>query len=618
MIEKISSPADLKQLTDDEALALCGEIREKLLDTVSKTGGHLASNLGVVELTVALHRVFDSPDDKIIFDVGHQSYVHKMLTGRYGQMDTLRSFGGLSGFTKRDESEHDPFGCGHASTSLSAAVGIAAANKLSGKQDHVIAVVGDGAFTGGMIYEALNNCEDKTRLIVVLNQNEMSISPNVGGISSYFSRFRSSVRYFRFKNGTKQFFGRIPVVGGACIAVGRLIRNAAKRVLMRENLFELMGLSYYGPIDGNNMRDLETILGEAKNDGRCSVVHICTKKGKGYAPAEENPDLFHGVGKFDVESGRIAEKDGKTLSQAFGEALTAAAEADDRVCAVTAAMTDGTGLCGFAQKFPDRLFDVGIAEEHAATFAAGLATQGYKPVFAVYSTFAQRSFDQIIHDIALQKLPVVLALDRAGFVNSDGPTHHGLFDVSMLLTVPDMHIYSVESYDDMNYALSQALSCGGPAAIRYAKGVPADYDRAIFKDIKGMSFRDFGRDPRVAVITYGRLTYNVLLAALDAFQSGVSVRVIRLTDLWPINIEKLRLLTHGVSAVYFAEEGIRSGGLSQVMLDRMLENGLLDGKKVHIDAVDGIFVPHGHDDRLYEYCGLDRASLTRRITELSQ
>ncbi len=618
MIENITSPSDLKKLSSDEAETLCGEIRASLLDTVSKTGGHLASNLGVVELTVALHRVFDSPNDKIIFDVGHQSYVHKMLTGRYGQMDTLRSFGGLSGFTKREESVHDPFGCGHASTSLSAAVGIAAANKLSGKEDFVVAVVGDGAFTGGMIYEALNNCEDMSRLIVVLNQNEMSISPNVGRISSYFSRFRSSVRYFRFKNGTKQFFGRIPVVGNACIAAGRLVRNAAKRVLMRENLFEIMGLAYYGPLDGNNLKDLETILNEAKHDGKCSVVHICTKKGKGYAPAEENPDLFHGVGKFDLKTGKLAHSGGKTLSQAFGETLTEMASEDGRICAVTAAMTDGTGLCEFAHRFPERLFDVGIAEEHAATFAAGLATQGYKPVFAVYSTFAQRSFDQIVHDIALQKLPVVLALDRAGFVNSDGPTHHGLFDVSMLLSVPNMHIYSVESCDDMRYALGEALSCGGPAAIRYAKGEPCDYDRAIFKDMKGISFRDFGRDPHIAVITYGRLTYNVLLAALEACKNGISVRVIKLTDLWPINTEKLRLLTNGVTAVYFAEEGIRHGGLSEVLLDKMTECGLLEGKKTHIDAVDGIFVPHGSDDRLYKFCGLDSASIAARIAELSR
>ncbi|MBP5231715.1 MAG: 1-deoxy-D-xylulose-5-phosphate synthase [Clostridia bacterium] len=441
ILETISSPEDLKQIPAEQIPALTNEIREELLRTVSQTGGHLASNLGVVELTVALHRVFDCPTDSILFDVGHQSYVHKLLTGRSGAFSSLRSFGGLSGFTSREESECDAFGCGHSSTSVSAAVGIATANRLNGSDAYTVAVIGDGAFTGGMVYEALNNCAGCTNLIIVLNDNNMSIAKNVGAMDTYLNRFRNSAKYFRMKNGIKQFFGKIPLIGGGLVRVSRAVKRGVKKLLIRENFFEHLGLSYYGPLDGNDEALLETVLKEAKKDGKCSVVHVCTKKGKGYSPAEERPDLYHGVGRFRPEEGVLPQPDApQTFSDAFGEALCDLAEENRDICAITAAMPDGTGLLPFQERFPDRFFDVGIAEEHAVTFACGLAAKGLRPVFAVYATFAQRCYDQILHDCAIQKLPVVFAFDRAGFVGPDGVTHHGVFDVSFLNAIPGIDI----------------------------------------------------------------------------------------------------------------------------------------------------------------------------------
>lgn len=607
LLQNINSPKDLKELGDAELKTLSDEIRQTLLDTVSKNGGHLAANLCVVELTLALHRVFDSPKDKIIFDVGHQSYVHKLLTGRRDEFSTLRKFGGISGFPKRSESEHDAFGAGHSSTSISAAAGIAAANQLSGSDAYTVAVVGDGAFTGGMIYEALNNCADKERLIIVLNDNDMSISPNVGGMSKYFSKVRTSAKYFRFKNGVKRFFEKTPLVGNSLIKISRKIKNSFKKVVLSQNFFEQFGLSYYGPLDGNDEKHLEIVLREAKDDKKCSVVHICTTKGKGYKPAEERPDLFHGVSGFDIESGEIKGGGCESFSSHFGKLICEKAENDQRIAAITAAMPDGTGLSEFAKRFPERFFDVGIAEEHALTFACGLATEGIIPVFAVYSTFMQRAFDQFIHDAALQKLHVIVMLDRAGLVANDGATHHGIFDTAFISEIPDVILYSPDSFESFDECFNKALTADCPVVIRYPKS--GDIQKDGFIRGNGFECRDFGSDPKSALLTYGRLSETAISAANSRLNKGFATRVITLTQLHPLNSDLVAKLLDGIDNIVFAEEGIKNGGVAQRLCADLCENRLLDGKRFVIKAIDGIFPQHGSNNELLSVLSLSETDI---------
>ncbi|HAN22043.1 MAG TPA: 1-deoxy-D-xylulose-5-phosphate synthase [Clostridiales bacterium] len=618
ILENVNSPNDIKNLTKPELDQLMSELRDLVVKTVSKTGGHLASNLGVVELTVALHRIFDSPNDKIIWDVGHQSYIHKILTGRKDRMESLRQYGGLSGFTKQEESEHDPFGAGHSSTSISAAVGIASANKLDGKENFTIAVVGDGAFTGGMIYEALNNCADKDRLIIILNDNEMSISPNVGGMSRYFRRFRTTARYFKFKHRLKKMFGAIPLIGKSFVSLARKTKNGFKRLVVSENFFEVLGLTYYGPLNGNDENHLEVVLNEAKINQKCSVIHICTKKGKGYSFAEEKPDLYHSVGGFDIESGEIKNGHKQSFSDCFGDIIVDAAKKDKDICAITAAMSGGTGLDNFANDFPERFFDVGIAEAHALTFSAGLASQGKKAVFAVYSTFFQRAYDQLLHDVAIQKLPVILALDRAGLVADDGPTHHGVFDVAIINHIPEVDIYSPESFEDMRYAFEKAFISKNSVAIRYPKGTPEEYDRSIFKNIGDMSFCDFGAYPTVSIITYGKITKNALLAAAELYKNGVNSRVIKLLRIKPIDFNKLLMLTDGTASLYILEEGIKTGGVGEVIVTYLFENNNIDGKKIKIRAINDTFITHGNNELLYKDCGFLPSQIAAEIIEFTK
>lgn len=615
ILENINSPKDIMNLSQSDIDILVSELRETVVNTVSVTGGHLASNLGVIELTVALHRIFDSPEDKIIWDVGHQSYIHKILTGRKDRFDSLRQYNGLSGFTKRDESVHDPFGAGHSSTSVSAAVGIAAANKLEGNNNFTIAVVGDGAFTGGMIYEALNNCADKDRLIIILNDNEMSISPNVGGMSNYFRRFRTTARYFRFKNFLKSFFGGIPFIGKALVKIFRKFKNGIKRFLVSENFFEVMGISYYGPLDGNNTKHLEAVLKEAKKDGKCSVVHIITKKGKGYSFAEEKPDLFHSVKGFDIDSGELKNGYKKSFSEFFGELITKAGATDRNICAVTAAMGNGTGLDSFEEAFPERFFDVGIAEGHALTFSAGLASQGKKPVFAVYSTFFQRAYDQLLHDAALQELPIILALDRAGLVPDDGPTHHGVFDVSIVNGIPNTEIYSPDSFEELTYSFENALKSKNSVSIRYPKGAPDEYDRSIFKNIDGISYCDFGRNPATAIITYGKITKNALYAAAELYKNNINTRVIKLVRIKPIDYEALSFLTEEIDNIYVLEEGIKAGGVGENIAAYFAENCISTGKRIKIRAINNVFVGHGDIRLLYKDCGFLPEQIFEEITD---
>ncbi len=613
ILEKINSPKDIKSLTIDELNTLSAEIRQEIIATVSKNGGHLAANLCVVELTLALHRVFDSPKDKIIFDVGHQSYIHKLLTGRREEFSELRKFNGISGFPKRSESEHDAFGAGHSSTSISAAAGIAAANLLLDSDAYTVAVVGDGAFTGGMIYEALNNCSDKEKLIIVLNDNDMSISPNVGAMSKYFSKVRSSAKYFRIKNGTKKFFEHIPLVGDGMIKIARTLKNSFKRVAMSQNFFEQFGLNYYGPVNGDDISHIESLLNEAKDDRKCSVVHVCTTKGKGYAPAEQHPDVFHGVSGFDIETGQIKCGGKKSFSEQFGNILCDRAENNKKIVAITAAMPDGTGMAEFAKRFPDRFFDVGIAEEHAMTFACGLATEGFIPIFAVYSTFMQRAFDQLIHDAALQNLHVIVMLDRAGLVANDGATHHGIFDSAFISEIPNVTFYAPNDFASLAEYFDKALTADGPVVIRYPKGCECNTEN--FTKCDGFEYIDIGTSPKSAIITYGRLTDNAVKSATLCENQGVGVRVISISRLSPLPEDSVINTLDGIDNIVFAEEGIKNGGVGQRLCSAMAEKGVIKNRRFVIKAIDNDFPQHGSNDELLKTLSLSANDIANAVLE---
>ncbi len=600
-----------------ELEVLADEIRAVILDTVSQSGGHLASNLGLVETTLMLHKLFDVPEDKLIFDVGHQCYTHKLLTGRYEAFGTLRKKDGISGFPNRFESPCDPLTAGHSGASVSASLGIATAFKMTGNDHFAVAVVGDGSFTNGMIYEALNNCNNKDiRLIILLNDNEMSISPNVGSLARYLSRFRTSGRYYRFKRRFQKVFGKIPVIGKGTIAFCRRIKDALKRAFYKQPFFEALGVRYYGPVDGNDLERLQIVLEEAKRDGKCCLVHVKTVKGKGYAPAEQTPSLYHSVGAFDKASG-ISGFSGDDFSACFGRLMEQNAAKDDRLCVITAAMCDGTGLTGFAESHPERFFDVGIAEEHAVTFSGGLALSGYHPVCALYSTFSQRVYDQLIHDISLQKLPLVLAIDRAGFVPGDGETHQGIFDCAFLSTIPGTVIYAPDSYEEMDRTFSLALSGDGITAVRYAKGSPRDYERRAFSDHGDYSVYCAGAEngaPTVALLTYGRLTANAFAAANALAKRGLSVRLIKLLRVFPYAEKKRDALLRefdGIRDVFFFEEGIRAGGIAEKTGLMLAEAGL--SVRYHITAVDGIFPRHATVEQLEHEFGLDEAGMTETV-----
>ncbi len=604
MLETIRSPQDVKNIPADKLDVFAQEIRKKLLEVVSQNGGHLAANLGVVELTVALHRVFSCPEDSLIFDVGHQAYVHKLLTGRLEQFHTLRKHGGLSGFPKISESEYDAFGCGHSSTSISAAIGIAAAKRLRGDDSYTVAVIGDGAFTGGMAYEALNNCAGNDRLIIILNDNTMSIARNVGAMDNYLNRFRNSAKYFRMKAKVKRAFQKIPLVGKGLVKITTKIKKKLRHLLVRENFFEHLGLQYYGPLDGNDESLLEAVLGEAKEDSHCSVIHICTQKGKGYSFAEERPDLFHGIGRFDPATGEPVSRSGENFSSVFGDTLCEIARTNETVCAISAAMPDGTGLTGFAEEFPRRFFDVGIAEEHAVTFACGLARQGMKPVFAVYSTFAQRAYDQLVHDAALQNLPIVLALDRAGLVGEDGPTHHGIFDSAFLQQIPGFTVYSPETYSELRDCLHQAIALPSPSALRYPRGKEEPCTDTPVLQTKELCVYDYGETPSVVFYTYGRLCGEVRRAAAMLQKRGTACRVVKLIRLKPLDFHTLAIYARGASMLYVAEEGIREGGVGESLLASFAEMGICKDKNLCIRAISKTFPTHGSTAELYADLGL--------------
>ena len=605
MLEKIHSPTDLKRLTREETEALAAEIRRTIIDTVSATGGHLASNLGMVEATIALHRHFDSPKDKIVFDVSHQCYAHKLLTGRYHDFHTLRQSGGISGFTNREESEHDILTEGHSGSSVSAALGIATAEKMKGSDAYTIAVLGDGSLTNGMIYEALNNCAGKNvNLIILLNDNDMSISRNIGGLHEYLSRIRTSKRYYRLKHRTEKILSAIPLIGRPILIGSKKLKDAAKRFFVKNNIFEDLGLIYLGPVDGHNPEKLDIVLEEAKTKHTCCIVHMVTKKGRGYPFSEKEPDKYHGVGSFEKEKG-IVPSSAESFSSKVGEILCEKAETDASVCAITAAMCDGTGLAPFSQTYADRFFDVGIAEEHAVTFASGLSANGLKPVVLLYSTFAQRIYDQLSHDVAIQKLPFILALDRAGLVPNDGITHQGIFDYNIFSTIPNTEIFSPETYDELKNAFSHGFASDKITVIRYPKGSYHAYEPSfpMLSNENTLAYTENIETAETVIVTFGRLTKT----AHDAIKlSGKNIGLLKLIQIFPLEHKKIAHLLRNAKNIYFLEEGYRTGGVSEKIA------AYLKDKNIKIHAIEN-FVEHGNLADLNTLCGFTAETIANKL-----
>lgn len=608
---KLNLPDDLKKLNIDELETLATEIRSKMIKTVSQNGGHLSSNLGVVELSIAMHRMFNSPNDKFVWDVGHQIYAHKLLTGRVNEFDTLRTENGISGFCAPNESEHDTFYSGHSSTSISSALGIAEANKRLGKNDYTIAVIGDGALTGGMAYEALNNAgRSGTRLIVILNDNEMSISENVGSMARYLAVVRSKPEYNKLKAKTESTLNKIPLIGSGIAHFVSKIKSDIKSTMYESTFFEDLGFKYMGPIDGHNLEHLCEALDSAKLVNAPVLLHISTTKGKGYDFAEKSPSIYHGISKFNVETGEPVSG-GANFSSEFGEELCLLAKENDKVCAITAAMALGTGLKDFSQKYSNRFYDVGIAEEHAVTFASGLAKGGMIPVVALYSTFLQRAYDQLVHDGTLQQQKVIIGVDRAGFVGEDGVTHQGLLDVSLLNSIPGVTIYSPFTFDVMRKDLSNAVDdASNLTIIRYPRGgetvIPSTYN------ITNNDFDYFDNKSSKLIISYGRVTAEVINAVEKLKNSGVNISIIALNKIKPINNEVYNLALK-YTEIYFYEEAVRSGSIGQSFADLLFEKGY-KGIFEHI-AVDDTFVPHASVKSLLKKYNLDTENIIEKFSE---
>lgn len=618
-LSQINSPDDLKALPKEELAPLAEEIRRFLVANVTKTGGHLASNLGAVELTLAIHRVFSTPKDHLIFDVGHQSYVHKILTGRKDRFSELRQGGGMSGFPKRTESEHDCFGCGHSSTSLSAALGFAEADRISGSDAYTVCVFGDGAYTGGMIHEALNNSRRKLRLIMILNENEMSISKNVGRFARNLSHLRSSEGYFRTKDITASVLLHIPLIGRSIFNGFRWIKNALKGVLYGTNYFENIGLYYLGPVDGNDEEAVERLLREAKDSQQSCIIHVKTKKGKGYAPAEADPGKYHGL----APAGKVVPA-GTSFSDEMGLCLTEMARKDTSVCAITAAMVNGTGLLPFQKAHPARFFDVGIAEEHAVTFAAGLSASGYRPVVAIYSTFLQRAYDNIIHDVALQNLPVVFCIDRAGLNASDGATHHGIFDVAFLSQIPNLKIYTPITRDALRRSLELALNDSVASAIRYPSGHEDPAVAELFyteKQSSGVAVRSSFR-PACAetldgvIVTHGRIVSEAMAALSILREQGKLVGILLLEQLKPyeeIAEQVQALLPKHSCKILFLEEEVYAGGMGMMLSDALSAYSVMQNKDVRVLALKDDFGIQEKNEPILRSVGLDRESIAREF-----
>lgn len=615
ILERINGHEDLLSLSSDERTALCSEIREFLISSVSKTGGHLAGNLGTVELNVAIETVFDTMKDRLVFDVGHQSYVHKLLTGRRADFARLRQYGGISGFPKPEESDADAFVAGHASNSVSIALGMARARTLLHQDYHVVALIGDGACTGGMAYEGLNDAAVSGEpMVIILNDNEMSIGKNVGGMSRHLSRLRSSEKYLGAKRVYRRIMKKLP--GGKTIyEMSSRVKNRLKRLLLKATIFENMGFTYLGPADGHDLPGLISLLTAAKDLREPVVVHVHTKKGKGYAFAEEDPAKFHGIGKFNPVTGKKLAPKVKTFSDSFGECLEQLAENDPRVCAITAAMPGGTGILKFQRRFPDRTFDVGIAEEHAVSMAGGLAKQGMIPVVALYSTFLQRSFDQIMEDVGLLGLHVVFAVDRAGLVGDDGPTHHGVFDVGFLRQVPGMRILTPVSLAEQQDMLRWAVEeCTGPVAIRYPRGTEGSYQNSDWQGLEGSLVKCHRNGKDITLITYGTLLENVMQSAQLLAQQGIEATVLRLLTVADLPAQQVAKQIIPGKPVIILEETCSNSGIREALaweLEKSCPGCLVEGKDLGPN-----FVPHGGQKELYRHCGLDEQSIAEFAREV--
>jgi 1-deoxy-D-xylulose-5-phosphate synthase len=615
ILETINSPEDLKKLPVARLPELAENLRQAIIQTCAANGGHLAPSLGVVELTIALHKVFTTPEDKIIWDVGHQAYAHKLLTGRTENFGTLRSLNGISGFPKRHESPHDSFDVGHSSTSISAATGFAVARDLAGRKGKVLAVIGDGSMTGGIAYEGINHAGHLNKdMIIILNDNEMSIAENVGALSTFLTRTASSEFVHRFKKSTESFLKRLDM-GKGVLHVARKMEESFKGLFTPGMLFEAFGFEYIGPIDGHDLPALIETLEKVKKFDNSVLIHVLTKKGMGYTPAEENPALYHGVGPFDPETGKVLKSKGGAASYTavFGAALCKLASEDDRIVAITAAMPDGTGLAGFSKEYPDRFFDVGIAEQHGVTFAAGLAVGGYRPVFAVYSSFLQRAYDQICHDVCLQNLPVTFAVDRGGVVGNDGPTHHGSFDISYLRHLPNMTLMAPKDENELQHMLATAISLGSPAAVRYPRGngCGVALDQAL--GILPVGTAELLREgTAAAILALGTMVRPALEAASALEEEGISLTVVNARFVKPLDEELLITLAEKHGILITIEENSLQGGFGSAVLELLEQRGLSGTRVLRLGYPDS-YIPQGEQHELRAMLGLDSAGMIRSI-----
>ncbi len=610
LLKELSLPGDLKKLDTQQCRELCKEIRSVLIKTVSKNGGHLASNLGVVELTLAIHRVFSSPDDKIVWDVGHQSYTHKLLTGRYNIFGTLRQENGISGFPKPEESEHDAFVSGHSSTSVSVACAIADAMKLQNKKNHAIAVIGDGAFTGGLAYEGLNNAgKHNTNLIVILNHNDMSISKNVGAFAKYLTTVRSTQKYVNTKIAVEHMLKKTPVVGTPISKAISASKTALRGMVLKGNtMFEDLGFLYLGPVNGHDITELEEVLVLARSLERPVLVHVNTIKGKGYPPAEKNPGEYHGISRFDVVTGNSEVITSDSFSYIFGHELVKISENNEKICAVTAAMKYGTGLQFFAERFRDRFYDVGIAEQHAVTYSAGLASMGLVPVFAVYSSFLQRAYDQLVHDAALSKVHMVIGIDRAGFVGEDGETHQGIFDVPMLTSIPDVTVFSPSSFDELRISLRKAINDhDGLVCVRYPRGSENIAEDNI--EVQGDYYLCKNYEKDNLIISYGRISSYLPSVCKELEKDGILCDWLRLVKIFPIN-EKCIEKSFAYKNIFFFEEGMKNGGIAEHFMMQMYSLGYKG--KITIVAPDGFIKQASVKSQLQKY-HLDRDGMIETV-----
>lgn len=620
ILDTICQPQDLKHLSLPQLEMLAVEIRELLVQTISQTGGHLAPNLGVVELTLALHKVYNSPKDKFVWDVGHQCYIHKILTGRKADFCHIRTYGGISGFPKRSESEHDVYGTGHSSTSISAALGLAFARDMKKEKHSVIAVIGDGSLTGGMAYEALNNAgNSKTSLTVILNDNEMSISKNVGAMSEYLAQVRATPVYTKVKRDVESLLRSIPSIGDRLANTVERVKDSLKYLVVPGMLFEELGFTYMGPIDGHNLNSVIEVLQQSQKITGPVLIHVITRKGKGYLPAERSPDKFHGVGSFCIETGEVKSTGGaKSYTSVFGDTLLQLAEIQPEIVAITAAMPDGTGLKKFAAKFPKRFFDVGIAEQHAITMAGGMATQGLKPVVAIYSTFFQRGYDQIVHDLCLQKLPVVLAVDRAGLVGEDGPTHHGVFDLSFMRHIPNLVMMAPKDENELRHMIKTACDYPGPVAIRYPRGSGLGVSLAgplHALEIGCSEELKIGQD--ITFLAIGTMVQPCMEAAELLAKQGIRAGVVNMRFIKPLDGKMIRKASREVGLLVTVEENILAGGFGSAVLEYINQQQLNWVKVLRLGLPDR-FVEQGARSILLQKYQLDSSGIATQVQKYLQ